>query len=72
MIIIISGEIDNCLHRYMSATTPDPQDAPKDAKLVSLLLQALDVEEYEPRVIPQLLDFAYRIFCASEFWMTLF
>ncbi|KAH6571088.1 hypothetical protein BASA60_007366 [Batrachochytrium salamandrivorans] len=38
----------------------DPLDMPRDAKLVSLILQAADVDDYEPRLIPQLLEFAHR------------
>jgi hypothetical protein len=40
----------------------DPEDVPRDAKLTGLLLQAMDIELYDQKVIPQLLDFAHRIF----------
>jgi hypothetical protein len=33
---------------------------PRDAKLMSLLLQAMDIEDYEGQVIPQLINFAHR------------
>ncbi|EGF79699.1 hypothetical protein BATDEDRAFT_7075, partial [Batrachochytrium dendrobatidis JAM81] len=33
---------------------------PRDAKLISLILQAAEVDDYEPRIIPQLLEFAHR------------
>ncbi|RKO96998.1 hypothetical protein CXG81DRAFT_485, partial [Caulochytrium protostelioides] len=33
---------------------------PRDAKLISLILGALNVQEYEPKVIPQLLEFMHR------------
>ncbi len=35
-------------------------DLPRDAKLMSLLLQAMDIEDYEGQVIPQLINFAHR------------
>ncbi|KAI8816852.1 transcription initiation factor IID, 31kD subunit-domain-containing protein [Fimicolochytrium jonesii] len=38
----------------------DALSLPKDAKMVSLVLQALGVDEYEPRVVPQLLEFMHR------------
>ncbi|KAI8923335.1 transcription initiation factor IID, 31kD subunit-domain-containing protein [Entophlyctis helioformis] len=38
----------------------DPTDLPRDARLVSLILQSLDIDDYEPRVIPQLLEFVHR------------
>lgn len=45
--------------------TPTPQvnpanDVPKDAKLVAHILKSMGVEEYEPRVVNQLLEFMYR------------
>ncbi|KAI9207188.1 transcription initiation factor TAFII31, partial [Polychytrium aggregatum] len=33
---------------------------PRDAKLVSLLLQAMDLDDYDPRVTTQLLEFIHR------------
>ncbi|KAJ3184218.1 Transcription initiation factor TFIID subunit 9B [Geranomyces variabilis] len=38
----------------------DAVQLPRDAKLVSLLLQSMGVEDYEPRVVPQLLEFMHR------------
>ncbi|KAI9101754.1 transcription initiation factor IID, 31kD subunit-domain-containing protein [Phlyctochytrium arcticum] len=38
----------------------DAVQLPRDAKLVSLILQAMGVEEYEPRVVPQILEFVHR------------
>ncbi|KAJ1550962.1 Transcription initiation factor TFIID subunit 9B, partial [Nowakowskiella sp. JEL0078] len=35
-------------------------DLPRDARMVSLLLLALDIDEYEPRVVPLLLEFMHR------------
>ncbi|TBU10271.1 subunit 9 of transcription initiation factor IID [Hamiltosporidium tvaerminnensis] len=34
--------------------------APRDAKVVSLILRSLGIEECEPKVIIQLLEFAYK------------
>ncbi|KAI8147551.1 transcription initiation factor IID, 31kD subunit-domain-containing protein [Fennellomyces sp. T-0311] len=36
------------------------QTQPRDARIVSLILQSLGVEQYDPRVVPQLLEFAHR------------
>eukprot|EP00842_Homolaphlyctis_polyrhiza_P001536 jgi/Hompol1/2383/HPOL_001441-RA len=44
----------------LEAFKADPQEMPRDAKLLSLILQSADVEDYEPRVIPQLLEFGHR------------
>jgi len=33
---------------------------PQDARTVQKILQSMNVEEYEPRVVQQLLDFMYR------------
>ncbi|KAJ3334083.1 Transcription initiation factor TFIID subunit 9 [Blyttiomyces sp. JEL0837] len=38
----------------------DPLSIPRDAKLISLLIQAMGVEDYDPRVLPQLLEFMHR------------
>ncbi|OZJ04634.1 hypothetical protein BZG36_02029 [Bifiguratus adelaidae] len=42
----------------MSATSSLPQ--PRDAKIISLILRSLNVDDYEPKVVHQLLEFAYR------------
>jgi transcription initiation factor TFIID subunit 9B len=39
----------------------DDKDTPRDAKLISHVLNSMGVEEYEPRVINQLLEFMYSI-----------
>lgn len=36
-----------------------PGSTPKDALVMQSILKDMGVTEYEPRVIPQLLDFAY-------------
>ncbi|KAJ3143632.1 Transcription initiation factor TFIID subunit 9B [Geranomyces variabilis] len=38
----------------------DAVQLPRDAKLMSLLLQSMGVQDYEPRVVPQLLEFMHR------------
>ena len=43
-----------------TAGRQDPTSMPRDAKLVSLILHSMGVEEHEPRVIPQLLEFVHR------------
>eukprot|EP01104_Vermistella_antarctica_P001310 TRINITY_DN11366_c0_g1_i1.p1 TRINITY_DN11366_c0_g1~~TRINITY_DN11366_c0_g1_i1.p1 ORF type:complete len:172 (+),score=41.79 TRINITY_DN11366_c0_g1_i1:112-627(+) len=35
-------------------------DVPRDAKTIALILASMGVEEYEPRVVNQLLEFMYR------------
>ena len=37
-----------------------PSEEPRDAKIIALILKSMGVEDYEPRVIPQFLEFAYR------------
>ncbi|KAK9721138.1 Transcription initiation factor TFIID subunit 9 [Basidiobolus ranarum] len=44
----------------MSNSNNEQQPVPNDAKLVSLILESLDVEDCEPRVIHQLMEFAHR------------
>jgi len=36
------------------------QDVPRDAKLIGLILKAMGVEEFQPRVINQFLEFMHR------------
>lgn len=43
----------------MSATS----HTPKDAKVMAAILKDCGVNEYEPRVINQMLEFAYRYVC---------
>ncbi|KAI8804623.1 transcription initiation factor TAFII31, partial [Cladochytrium replicatum] len=33
---------------------------PRDVRLISLLLQSMNVDDYEPRVVPQLFEFMHR------------
>jgi transcription initiation factor TFIID subunit 9B len=44
----------------MSLKTQDPQFIPRDAKLTSILLNALGIENTEPQVIPMVLEFMHR------------
>merc|ERR1712137_650280 len=48
----------------MGATTPKDTiknaEVPKDAKVIALILESMGVQEYEPRVINQFLEFMYR------------
>lgn len=37
--------------------------APRDAKIISVILRSLGIEECEPKVIVQLLEFAYKYSC---------
>ncbi|ORZ00736.1 transcription initiation factor IID, 31kD subunit-domain-containing protein [Syncephalastrum racemosum] len=36
------------------------QSQPRDARIISLILQSLGVEQFDPKVVPQLLEFAHR------------
>ncbi|CDS08723.1 hypothetical protein LRAMOSA10084 [Lichtheimia ramosa] len=36
------------------------QTQPRDARIISLILQSLGVEQYDPKVVVQLLEFAHR------------
>ncbi|KAI9334951.1 transcription initiation factor TAFII31 [Obelidium mucronatum] len=38
----------------------DPLELPRNAKLISLIMQAMDVNDYQPAVLPQLIDFMHR------------
>jgi len=37
-------------------------DEPRNARIISILLRAMGVDECEPRVVPQLLEFMHRMF----------
>lgn len=39
---------------------------PKDAQVIMSILKELNVTEYEPRVINQLLEFTYRTYCGHK------
>jgi hypothetical protein len=39
-----------------AAGQQDPQHLPRDAKLVSLLMQAMGIDDYDPKCLPQLLE----------------
>lgn len=43
----------------MAANSKQPVQ-PRDARIVSLILQSLGVEDYDPKVVHQLLEFAHR------------
>jgi hypothetical protein len=40
----------------------DPNEVPKDATIISLILQSMGLseDEFEPRVVNQLMEFMYR------------
>ncbi|KAG1177844.1 hypothetical protein G6F70_002187 [Rhizopus microsporus] len=44
----------------MPADTQKQPVQPRDARLISLILQSLGVEDYDPKVVHQLLEFAHR------------
>lgn len=49
---------DDILNLYGETNT----ELPRDARLVALLLRSMGVEDYEPKVLLQLLDFMHRKF----------
>lgn len=64
----------------MAADSTKLPPQPRDARIVSLILQSLGVEDYDPKVVHQLLEFAhskYIIFCnrlifSFKYWLPLF
>lgn len=44
----------------MAADSQKQPVQPRDARIVSLILQSLGVEDYDPKVVHQLLEFAHR------------
>lgn len=36
------------------------EDTPRDAQIMAMLLREMGVKEWEPRVVPQLLEFMHR------------
>ncbi|GAA5801345.1 transcription initiation factor IID, 31kD subunit-domain-containing protein [Helicostylum pulchrum] len=44
----------------MAADSQKAPPQPRDARIVSLILQSLGVEDYDPKVVHQLLEFAHR------------
>ncbi|KAI9253581.1 transcription initiation factor IID, 31kD subunit-domain-containing protein [Sporodiniella umbellata] len=44
----------------MPADSQKQPPQPRDARLISLILQSLGVEDYDPKVVHQLLEFAHR------------
>jgi hypothetical protein len=45
---------------YLIMAAPPKQPVqPRDARIVSLILQSLGVEDYDPKVVHQLLEFAH-------------
>ena len=46
-------------NKYMKIALQDPADMPRDAKLISIILQSQNID-YDPRCIPQLYEFMGR------------
>ena len=42
------------------STNPPGKSTPKDTQVVATILKEMGIVEYEPRVLPQLVEFAYR------------
>lgn len=47
------------LNIIMAADSQKQPVQPRDARIVSLILQSLGVEDYDPKVVHQLLEFAH-------------
>lgn len=43
------------------------KNTPKDAQVIASIMKELNVTEYEPRVINQLLEFTYRTYLTLNF-----
>ncbi|TPX34030.1 hypothetical protein SmJEL517_g03176 [Synchytrium microbalum] len=55
-----TGSTSQALGTLEGDTAQDASQIPRDARLISLLLQSMGIEEYEPRVLHQLLEFMHR------------
>lgn len=57
------------------ASSPDGEDdpilndpeVPRDAKVMSMILKSMGVDQYEPRVVNQILEFMYSTYPYSSF-----
>lgn len=49
----------------MAADSQKAPPQPRDARIVSLILQSLGVEDYDPKVVHQLLEFAHSNYLIS-------
>lgn len=52
-----SGRPDTASHDEKKSTAP----VPRDARLISLILASMGIEDAEPAVLVQLLEFAHRM-----------
>ena len=43
-----------------------PKSSPKDAQVMAAILKDMGVMDYEPRVVNQMLEFAYRKLCLDQ------
>lgn len=50
----------------MAADSQKQPVQPRDARIVSLILQSLGVEDYDPKVVHQLLEFAHSNFARCD------
>ncbi|ORD94122.1 transcription init factor put [Enterospora canceri] len=57
---VLEAKTGKCLAPKMSGNQGDESLLPRDAKIISAILRSLGIEECEPRVIVQLLEFAYK------------
>ena len=49
-------------HSTMASISSNPpgKSTPKDTQVIAAILKEMGITEYEPRVLPQLVEFAYR------------
>lgn len=45
---------------------------PKDAQVIMSILKELNIQEYEPRVVNQMLEFTFRKYCGVNLSMFFF
>jgi hypothetical protein len=67
----MDGIPDYTGHRRVVLNDEDKQrellnsdELPRDAKVMALILKSMGVDEFEPKVIHQMLEFMNRTFCA--------
>lgn len=55
------------MNRQRQQQRESGQQQPRDAKIISLLLQSHGVHDFDPKVVHQLLEFAHSKYCFQSF-----
>jgi hypothetical protein len=56
LVVVLTSETMN----NSSPATDEPARLPKDATIVQAMLQEMGISNYEPKLIPMVLDFMHR------------